>query len=137
MTATHGSAAVLKIADAGATLRDFTAYIESSGLPRTVDPVEVTTLGSVQKSYIPGLKDGTIPLSGFWDATYDGYLDGILRKTTTFEYYPAGSSGGAGTNVKYAGSGVLTKYDITSPVNDAVKFDAELQQSGNTARSLI
>lgn len=138
MTAVHGSQAVLHIADSGGTLRDYTNIVDTTGLPRSVDSVDVTTLGATQKSYIPGLKDGTIPLSGPWDPIYDGYLDGILRKANVaFEYFPAGNTGGGGTNVKYTGTGMLTKYDITSPVADKLGFDAELQQSGNTARSLV
>lgn len=136
--ATHGSQAALKIGDAANTLQDITTKVDTTGLPRSVDNVEVTTLGATQKSYIPGLKDGTLPLSGPFDVTLDAQLDGILRLAGhNFEYYPIGLNNGAGNNVKYAGTGILTKYDISTPMNDKASFDAEFQQSGNTARSLI
>jgi hypothetical protein len=136
--ATHGSVAVVKLGDAANTVTDITAYVDTTGLPRSVDSVETTTLGATQKTYIPGLKDGTLPLSGPFDPTIDALLDGILRKAgRLFEFYPIGNTGGAGTNVKYAGAGIVTKYDISTPVSGRADFSADFQQSGNTARSLV
>lgn len=135
MAAVHGSKASLKIADSGATLRDFSAYLTQAGLPREADTAEVTTLGATNKAYIPGLKDGTIPLEGPFDVTIDGYLDGILGLSArNFEYCPQGA--GVATTPKYAGTCILTSYEVTTPVDDAGTFTAEAQLTGTVTRTI-
>lgn len=135
MATAHGSKANLKIGDSGAVLRDFSAYLTSTGLPRSADAAETSTLGSTSKSYIPGLKDGTIPLEGLLDPTYDGYLSGILGLTArAFEYCPQGA-GVTGTP-KYAGNCVLTSYEITTDVGDVGSFTAEAQITGDVTRTI-
>jgi hypothetical protein len=37
--------------------------------------------------------------------------------------------------MKYYGQGVLTKYDLKSPVGGVVEFDSELQVSGAVLRN--
>jgi len=130
----HGTNAVLKIMDAVPTLRDFSAYIDEAGLPRSVEAAEVTTLGKVKKVYIAGLEDGTISLKGFWDPTVDGYLDGLRRKVTTWEYYPAGLGAG---NVKYSGSAVMTQFDVSGSTSGATTFTATFQQSDVVTRAVL
>ena len=134
MSVTHATNAVLKIADNGAALRDFSAYLKESGFNRAVDAIESTTLGATNKTFIPGLGEASISLSGEFDATADGYLDGIRRATTTFEWYPLGTGTG---KPKYAGSCILTKYEVSTPVADAVTFSAEFQVTGAVNRSLV
>jgi len=135
MAAVHGSKASLKIGDSGSTLRDFSAYLTSTGLPRSADTAEVTTLGNSSKLYIPGLKDGTIPLEGPFDVVIDGYLDGILGfAARVFEYCPQGA--GVATTPKYSGTCILTSYEATTPVDDAGTFSAEAQITGPVVRTV-
>ncbi len=137
MAAAHGSKANLKIQDSGGVLRDLSAYLTSTGLPRSADMAEVSTLGLTSKAYIPGLKDGTIPLEGPIDPTVDGYLAGILGLATaarTFEYCPQGA-GVAGTP-KYAGTCWLSSYEQTTGVDDAGTFTAEAQITGDVTRTV-
>lgn len=135
MAFSHGSKAVLKVSDSGATLRDVSAYLTSAGSPFTADVAEVTALSNTNKAYIPGLKDGKISLAGAFDPTVDGYLYGVLGGTAApFEYYPAGT---ATSNVKYSGSAICTSYEVTSDVGDANKFSAEFQISGAVTRAVL
>lgn len=133
----HGTTAQLKIADSGATMRDFSVYIDEAGLPRSVDAAETTVLGKTKKTYIAGLEDGTINLKGMFDPTVDGYLDGIRRLVTTWEYWPLGSGGSMGTNVKYSGAAVLTAYELGANLSGAATFTATLQQSDTVTRALV
>jgi hypothetical protein len=135
MAFSHGSKAVCKVSDSGATLRDVSAYLTSAGSPFSADVADVTALGNLNKAYIPGLKDGKISLAGSWDPTVDGYIYGVLGGTAApFEYYPAGT---ATTNVKYSGSAICTAYDVSSDVGDANKFSAEFQITGAVTRAVL
>jgi len=133
MAFVHGKSAVFKLDDSGGTLRDLSSYLEDVSLPRSIETAETTTFGSSAKSYITGLTDATISLSGKFDATADGYLAGVVGQSATlsFEYGPAGSTGGY---VKYSGECILTSYEVGATVGDAVTASVELQVSGSITR---
>jgi len=131
---THGKAATFWITDAVPTLRNITTYLDSTGLTRSADLAETSTLGSTYKSFVAGLIDGKIPLSGLWDPTVDGYLTGILLLSKAFEYFPAGFGTG---NVKEAGNAILTSYEISTGLDGAATFSAELQIDGAVTRTVL
>lgn len=134
MAFVHGKSAVFKLDDSGGTLRDLSSYLEDVSFPRSIETAETTTFGSSAKSYITGLTDATISISGKFDATADGYLAGVVGNSATlsFEYGPAGSTGG---NVKYTGECILTSYEVGATVGDAVTATAELQVTGSITRT--
>ena len=129
----HGKSAVFKLDDSGGTLRDLSAYLEDVSFPRSIETAETSTFGSSAKSYIVGLSDATISLSGKFDATADGYLAGVVGQSATlsFEYGPAGSTGGL---VKYSGECIMTSYEVGATVGDAVTASVELQVTGSITR---
>lgn len=129
----HGKSAVFKVDDSGGTLRDLSSYLEEVSFPRSVETAETTTFGNNAKTYITGLSDATISITGLFDATADGYLAGVVGASATlsFEYGPAGSTGG---NVKYSGECILTSYEVSAPVGDKVSASAEFQVSGAITR---
>lgn len=137
MAFSHGSKAIIKVADSGATLRDISPYVTSTGLQRLADMAETSVLGTTAKTYIPGMTDATIPLEGNFDPTVDGYLAGILGFETAvaFEYYPAGEPVGA-TKPKYSGSCFLTSYDIETGTDDKAGVSGELQVTGSITRAV-
>lgn len=133
----HGSLAVFKITDAGATLRDLSTYLTEAPLELSQDTAEVTTLGAAAKVYIPGLADGTFSLNGIFDVTVDGWLAGLVSVSLAaraYEYYPGGNVTG---QPKFVGTAILTKYNPAAQVDDAVKFSAEFQNSGAITRTLV
>lgn len=131
MAFVHGKTADFRIDDSGGTLRDISAFCDSVDFPETADTAEVTTFGNTSKAYLGGLKDSTISISGSWDATADGYLAGIVGATGSFQFGPAGTTGG---NIKYTGECVCTSYTVSAPVGDKVSFSAEFQVTGNVTR---
>lgn len=135
MSFSHGSKAVVKIGDSANALQDITAYCNDADLPRNIDTAETTTFGKTAKTYIPGLSDATISLSGPWDPAMDAILSGIVGLADrTFQYYPAGLGTG---NVELAGVAILTKYDVHSPINGEVTFSADLQVDGAITRTVL
>lgn len=129
----HGKAAVFKIDDSGGTLRNISDALNSISFPREAEVLETTSFGSSDRTYIVGFKNGTISIEGSFDATYDGYLAGVLGQdaTLSFEYGPEGSTA---TYTKYTGECILTSYESTAGVGDVVSVSAEFQISGAVTR---
>ena len=133
MAFTHGKDSVFKLDNSGGSLTDISTYVNNVDFPETADVSDTTTLGADNKTYIAGLKDATISLSGLWDSTADAIFGAVVGQSATlsFEYSPEGTTGG---NVKYTGEAILTSYAISSPVGDAVGYSADLQVSGAITR---
>lgn len=134
MAFVHGKSSVFKLDNSGGSLTDISTYVNSVDFPETADVAETTTLGDGSKSYIVGLKDATLSISGLWDSTLDGILGAVVGQSATlsFEYSPEGTTGG---NVKYTGECILTSYSQSSPVGDVVGFSADMQVSGDVTRA--
>jgi predicted secreted protein len=136
----HGKKSVFKIDNSSGTLTDISAFLEEVGLPRSIETAETTTFGNDAKTYITGLSDATISLSGKFDAgsasAVDQVLSGILGSASTVSWaYRVNSASTSSTNPEYQGEGILTSYEITGSVGDAVTFSAELQCSGAITRA--
>jgi len=137
MATKHGSQGTLKLNDG--SLRDVSGYVTDTGMNRLRGMADITTIGVITtgfKSYIPGLQDLTIPLSGNYDPTVDGYLNTLFSLLTAavWEYQPAAGLTG---DIKYSGTGFLTKYEIKSGRDDAARIDAEWQNSGVVTRTVL
>lgn len=137
MAFVHGKSAVFKIDNSSGTLTDISAYCDNIDFPQSVETAETTTFGTASKTYIVGLKDSTISVSGKWDgavSAVDVTLAGTLGQAAslTFEYGPSGSTAG---NVKYTGECYLTGYSVSAPVGDVVTFSADFQVTGNVTRT--
>jgi predicted secreted protein len=131
-TFVHGKATNFSLDDTGGTSRDISDTLTSVDFPETIDTAETTAFGSTSKSYIVGLRDATISVSGLWDATIDGYIIGTEPATRTFIFGPAGSTSGY---VKYTGECILTNYSVSNPVGDVVTYSIDLQCTGGVTRT--
>lgn len=113
---------------------DLTSYLDNISFPRSVDTAETSTMGNSSKTYIEGMTDSTISISGKWDGTATTGPDDVLEGLTgsvTFEYGPDGDTA---THVKYTGNCIKTAYNVTSPIGDVVAFTAEFQVTGDITR---
>lgn len=134
----HGKNAVFKLDNSSGTLVDLSAYLDEASMPRSIETGETTTFGSSAKTYITGLSDATISLSGKFDSTLDSHMSGIISAlsagtidSVSFEY---GAEGSASGRVKYSGEAVVTSYEVSSPVADVVTCSIELQVTGAITR---
>ena len=130
-TFVHGKSTDFELDDTGGTSRSLANVLTSVDFPETIDTAETTAFGATSKSYIVGLRDATISVSGLWDATIDGYIIGTEPATRSFIFGPAGSTS---SNVKYTGECILTNYSVSNPVADVVTFTIDLQVTGNVTR---
>ena len=122
MAFVHGKDSYFKVAST-----DLSAYLNSISVSRSADTAETTTFSSGTKTYIAGLKDATITLSGMFDATVYSTIAGWLGTSQTWEYGPAGSGSG---KVKVSGSGIVTAVEMASSVGEAVTANITMQVSG-------
>ena len=94
MAFVHGKKAVFKIDNSAGTSTDISAYCEEVSLSRSIETAETTTFGNDSKTYITGLTDATVSLSGKFDAVNASAVDSVLT----------GILGSAMANVFDAGS---------------------------------
>jgi len=130
-TFAHGKSTDFAIDDTGGSSRNISDTLTDVSFPQTIDTAETTAFGLSNKSYIVGLKDTTISVSGIWDATVDGYISGTEPASRSFIYGPAGTTSG---NVKYTGEAIMTNYAVSNPVGDVVTFSIDLQVTGAVTR---
>jgi hypothetical protein len=123
-------------------------YINDISFPQAIETPETTTFSKeAVKTYIVGLKGYNISFGGHYDGSTAG-IDAIMTDLIKFQdagnfipfvYGPSspGAFTGQTADMKYYGQGLLTKYDLKSPVGGVVEFNGEIQVSGAVVRSTI
>ena len=129
----HGKSTVFKVDNSGGSLTDISNTLTDVSFPQSVDTAETSTFGSSAKSYVVGLTDSTLSVSGNFDATVDAHLAAVLGQAASlsFEYGPEGSTAGY---VKYTGEAYLTSYEKSGAIGDVVSYSAEFQVTGAITR---
>jgi hypothetical protein len=129
----HGKSTVFKVDNSGGSLTDISNTLTDVSFPQSVDTAETSTFGSSAKSYVVGLTDSTLSISGNFDATVDAHLAAVLGQAASlsFEYGPEGSTAGY---VKYTGEAYLTSYEKSGAIGDVVSYSAEFQVTGAITR---
>lgn len=103
-------------------------YLNSVDFPRGAATADTTVFGVNATQFVGGLVDSTITASGLFDQAVVSSLGAYIGSTAqTFAYGPAGTSSGA---PKVTGSALLTQYQITGGVADAVGLSLSWQVSG-------
>ena len=134
----HGKNAALKLDNAAGSLVDISNVLNEISYPREVETGETTSFGNNAKTYIVGLSDSSISLSGTYDTTVDAHIVALIAAlqnetlaSASYEYGPEGTTSG---RVKYSGEAIVTSYEVSSPVADVVTFSLELQGTGAVTR---
>jgi hypothetical protein len=116
---------------------NLSAFFNDASMSQDVETAETTAFGDSAKTYITGLKDGTMSLSGMFDGAADA-VDVVLTTTLgataadVATVVPAGlSSAGVST---YSAEVRQTSYEVSSPVGDVVAANAEVQATGGIDR---
>lgn len=113
---------------------DVSQYFNDVGTTMATEAAETTTFQfDGFKSYIPGLREGSISLSGLYDGTVQG-VDAFLQTAlndANDESIVVFPEGGTAENSRcYMAQGVTSKYDLKSPVSGVVAADSEIQCDG-------
>ncbi len=130
----YGNTLVFKLdVQGGATLKDISAAIKSvDGLPAEHDMGDVTTGGSLGPKWLRGLPKATITLECVYDDATDSAWDVVKNfktdtTTRSFEYGPAGSTGGY---VKVLGELDIVDVKLNAKVSDQLMFTIKANLSG-------
>lgn len=130
----HGKDSVIKVDNSSGTLQDISADVTNVAFSRQNDIHDTTAYGQSGHTFIAGLTNGKITITGWADyAATTGsltVLDGLVGHGTTTastEYGPNGSTTG---KTKYTCETVLESLDVSDPVADLVSFVAVLQITG-------
>jgi hypothetical protein len=118
---------------------NLSSYFNEASASRSVETAETTTFGNSAKTYITGLIDGTLSLSGM----FDGAANAIDQELTDV----LGLNDGANITVAPEGSlalglrtmslkGELTSYEVSSPVGDVVSASSEFQADNGIASGI-
>tara|TARA_R110002012_G_scaffold50123_7_gene129801 strand:- start:7079 stop:7792 length:714 start_codon:yes stop_codon:yes gene_type:complete len=103
---------------------DYSTYFSSVDLSATADVAESTTFGNTSKTYIAGERDGTIGLTGFFDATADTQFASVYG--TSFNLVVGHDGITTGKRASFAKS-LITNYGVSSPVGDIVASSLDVQ----------
>lgn len=130
----HGKNAYFSLDGTAGSLVAISDTLNEISMPREIETAETTAFGRDDKTYITGLGDATISLSGMFDATVDTQIAGNIANlksgsvaSLSFEYGPSGS---AASSPKFTGEALITSYEVSSPVGDVVTYSLELQVTG-------
>jgi hypothetical protein len=123
----------IEVDDSGGTPRNMSAYIDEIGpLGQEASFLDVTGLKDTTQRVIPGVELGQeLVVHGAFDDTAttgpDVVLSGIVGRTVTVSYGPAGNSSG---QRKITGEFLCLSYRVISKVGDQVRFEARFKQDG-------
>lgn len=118
---------------------DLTRFFNEASVSQDIETAETTVFGDDAKTYITGLKDGTLSTSGMFDGVAGG-VDATLSAVIGAEasdvvtYCPDGAVAGRRS---YSLAARETSYEITSPVGDVVAVSMEAQADGGIDRGVL
>lgn len=137
MATVSSQASKFKISDVSAVSQDLSCYVDGiDGLLPDMGTEDATTFCSTGRVMVATLQQATeFTISGPYDSAANG-PDAVLSalwaqgKLTPFEYAPEGTAAG---KRKYSGSGIVTRYKVTSRVGSIVRYSAGITPSGGVS----
>jgi hypothetical protein len=128
MTALHGKNALIYFNGT-----NLTGFLKEYSASAKVDTAETSTFGATNKTYVSGLADATLSMSGYYDgsaAAIDSILSAAISSTADAGIIvsPSGSLA-IGTRI-IAGPVVETSYQVSGSIGDTVAVSAEFQADG-------
>lgn len=125
----HGKSGYLSMSDTGGSTFNASSGIDGSSLDRVCKMEETSAYGDDDRTYIPGLRDATIPVSAHFASTYDEKLTGMIGNSTATNWVwgPAGNTAGLR---KHTGSAHLSKLSISVPVDGKISASFDMQVTG-------
>lgn len=110
---------------------DLTSYLNDLSISRSRDTAETSTFGNEAKTYVAGMKDGTISFSGFWDGVAGG-SDARLAAMFAAANSVVTVGYGADTigNSADLAIAIETSWDTNGSIGDVVSVSGEMQATG-------
>ena len=115
---------------------DFVEYFNNIDFARTVDVAETTACGNDNKTFVAGDRDGTVSMSGLFDATADAILQPFLGSSTDTNLIVGLDGITDGKSVMF-GAGIVSNYGQSSPVGDVVATSVDMQSDDGFFNGLV
>lgn len=117
---------------------DVSGYLNESSLSESVETGETTVYGKAAKTYITGLRDATMSMSGLFDGdanASDALFTAVIGSNTDniITFAPEGLA--LGRRVQTLAS-IQTSYETSSPVADVVSISLEAQADDRIDRGV-
>ena len=112
---------------------DLSQYLNSVDIAQKIDTGETTTFGASAKTYIPGLRDGTIKADGLFEAVSTDAVDVVLNTSvngTGDDVLTIAPEGPTALRRCLLAMADATSYDVKAAVGDVVSVSAEYQVDG-------
>ena len=114
---------------------DLTSMFREAQIQRSMDTAETTAFGSTVKSYVPGMIDANVSLSGMFSAgasDVDPVLNNIFGSSTTSPVTVMYDNPGTGSGMvagqrSNLGEGYESSYGVSGSVGDMVAISAEVK----------
>jgi len=109
---------------------DVEIYSSDASLTLTADTLDKTTLGVVNRQYIPGLQDGSLSISMHLDTTGVSAIQGSFGSTTPVPFvFRPGKVGGPDAG-QWVGTMIITDFEIGGSVDDNWQMNINGQVTG-------
>jgi hypothetical protein len=110
---------------------DLSGYFKESTTSRSVETSDTTAFGNSAKTYIAGLKDATMNLSGMFDGSV-GAVDETMAASLggIDDIVTVQIEGNVVGTIAHMMEAQQTSYEVSSPVGDVVSVTAQLQADG-------
>lgn len=136
MAFVHGKNAYIALDNSSGSLTELSSITNEISYSQSIETADTSTYGTNAKTYITGQNDATVSLSGLFDATSAGVIEGTIaaliagtNASATLEFGPEGDASG---KKKYSMEVIVTSYEIGAPVSDVVSLSVEFQRTGAT-----
>lgn len=116
---------------------DLSGFTDNSEFSQEVDTHETTVYGEDNKTYIPGLIDGTFTMSGRYDDNASGpkpTLEAVIDGDAAVELVRRVEGTGTGLPEETFNA-ICESYVETNPVGDKITWSADFQITGAVTRT--
>src|SRR3990172_9762122 len=114
-------------------------YLRNVQAPFTIDTAETSTFGNLFKTYVPGLKDGSISCDGIYDGATDA-VDQVFTAaldSTAEDIFTLCIQGDVFGGPGFGFSSTTTNYQVTSGIGDVSQVTIQGQNNMGLERGLI
>lgn len=110
---------------------NLTTYFNEASLSASAETAQTSSFGSTAHSYVIGLTDGTISLSGLFDGATGAVDEKLQGALGSEDQYVLVLPGGDGSDARALFCKCeSTSYEVSSPIGDVVSVSAEFQADG-------
>jgi hypothetical protein len=134
MSAIHGKNTYVEIDDATGTPVPLSSFLKSAAYAKSIDTAESSTFGQSAKTYVLGMNDATIDISGNFDAAFNTHMNGVIAAlddgTLASATVTVGPAGNATGKPRVSAECLVKSYQWTAGIGDVVGASVSFQRTG-------